>query len=366
MRKILPILALLLLASSLMVSTLPLGEAKRSGSRTIDGNPSDWTGTPPATDNTWLYDSTAGEWIWRDTVGDDKGNGTYTYPTAYIVSWGINRTAFSPGDFDLKEFRMAWNETTVFFLLSFVNITDNEGWGVGAGNEWITSPIEADTTAVAICIDTDRVNGSGYDVVDTQADGLGSVRADILLPPSCYWEYMIEICLGDIVLWYYDGLFVTEAYRNFPIAANNATYKTIEFAVPIDTTGVAGLPDPENETWALFAFVGSQDFEHFREVASTEVATANPWAPGGGEGPYDANAIGPDPDAFDCAFFETKAKQEDALNGFTATDFAVMPPNPPLGPSYREIPEFPLPFTFALIAAIILVASFKMRKKLYL
>jgi len=364
MRKTLSILALLLLVSILTFSALPSANALRHAPITVDGNPSDWTGTPPATDNTWKYDDAAGEWIWRDMVGDDKGNGTYTYPTARIVVGGVNRTAFSSGDFDLTELRIAWNETYVFFLLTFVNLTDND-W-VADLPGWVSSPIIAETTAVAICIDTDRADNSGFDIVDTTTDMLGSVRADIALPSSCYWEYMLEIALEDVVLWRYDAgtMAVVEATRNFPgmfAAADPTTYKTIEFAVKIDAAGIEGLPDPEGQTWALFAFVGSQDYQHFREIASAEVASTNIWAAGGGEGNGGADDIGYDPDAFDCAFFTTKAAQEAALNGFTVEppDFAVIS-------AYKEIPEFPLTFGFALIAIVVLAASFKLRKKLYL
>ncbi len=364
MRKTLSTSLLLLLASMLMLSSLSPAKAIRHEAITVDGDPDDWTGTPGA-DNTWVYDDTAGEWIWTDEVGDDTGNGSYTYPVANQTVDGVERLAFSPGDFDLKELRIAWNESHVFFLLRFVNLTDNN-W-VATHEAWISSPTIAETTAVAICIDTDRIPDSGMDIVDSQEDNNGSIRADILLPSSCLWEYIIEIALEDIVLWYYDGLFIKEAYRNFPIAANTTVYETIEFAVPIDLTGEAGLPDPDDETWALFAFVGSQDYQHFREVASAEVAATDPWAAGGGEGFGGADDVGPDPDAFDCAFFANKADQENALKDFGpgSTDYVEMPADEPLGPSYREIPEFPLPFAFALIAIVILAASFKLKKKLY-
>lgn len=357
MRKTLSTSLLLLLASMLMLSSLSPAKALRHAAITVDGNPSDWTGTPGDT-NTWVYDGTAGEFIWTDEVGDDKGNGSYTYPRAYVNVSGVNRTAFSPGDFDLKELRVAWNESYVFFLLTFVNLTDND-W-VATHDGWLSSPVIAETTAVAICIDTDRTDGSGMAMVDTTETGNGSIRADILLPSSCLWEYIIEIALEDVVLWYYDGAFIEEAYRNFPCAANVNVTETIELAIPISADPYAGLPDPENETWALFAFVGSQDFQHFREIASAEEAAANPWAAGGGEGAGGADDIGPDPDAFDCAFFANKTAQEDALNGFGpgAEDYAEIS-------AYEEIPEFPLPFAIVLIAIVILAASFKLKKKLY-
>jgi len=295
MKKSLSILALLLLLSILTFSALPSAKALRHAPITVDGNPSDWTGMPPVADNTWLYDSLAGEWIWRDMVGDDTGwDGTYTYP---------NATFFTGGDADLTELRIAWNESYVFFLLTFDNITDN-GW-VTWSDGWLTED-QAETTAVAICIDTDRVNGSGMDVVD---DGNDGISVDARLNSTDYWEYLIEICLGDVVLWRYDTLSgtVLEALRNFPCAANTTVYETVEFAVPISDDPYSGLPDPEGQVWMLNVFIGLQDFEHFREVGGPD-----------------------DPDWYDNAI----------------------------------IPEFPLPFSFALIAAAIFTASFKLRKKL--
>jgi len=380
MRKTLSILALLLLASSLTLSTFPTATetatfptatsgggwatatfptATAHAPITIDGDPSDWTGTPPATNNTWKYDTTAKEWIWTDEVGDDKGNGTYTYPTANVS--GTQKRAFNPGDFDLKELRIAWNDTGVAFLMKFVNITDDDWVGKNTQwpSSWLSDPIEAETTAIAICIDTDRVDGSGYDLVDDGADG---ISADIRLPSVAYWEYLIEIVLGDIVLWRYNPATMApvEALRSLPsskiipcAADNTSAHEAVEFMVPIDATGIAGLPDPTGETWRFSVFIGSQDTEHFREVVSVQGSIDNPWQGGGGA---DHEF---DPDAYDAAFFANKTAQEKAFNGFTDKDYAIVS-------AYREIPEFPLTFGFALIAIVVLAASFKLRKKLYL
>ncbi len=304
MKKSLLILALLLLASMLTLSSISPAEAIRHAPITVDGDPADWTGTPGAA-NTWVYNDTAKEWIWTDEVSDDTGwNGNYTYPAA---------TFFTGGDADLTELRVAWNESHVFFLLTFDNITD-VGWVDAVG--WLSDPVQAETTAVAICIDIDRVNGSGMDLVDDGGDG---ISADVRLNSTDYWEYLIEICFGDLVLWYYDGEFIGESFRNFPCAANTTVYETIEFVVPISADPFAGLPDPEGGWWMLYVFIGLQDNEHFREVN----AVASEWNGGGGSDSPD------DPDYYDIAI----------------------------------IPEFPLTFSFALIAAVIFAAFFKLRKK---
>jgi len=362
MRKTLSILALLLLASSLMMSTLPLAKAlelpKAQGDpKTIDGKDTDWVGTAPTTPNTDTISQN--EYIWVDEVGDDKGNGTYTYPTANVS--GTQKPAFRPGDFDLKQLRIQWNDTHVIFLMKFVNITDDD-W-VGKNTQWpsywLSDPIEAETTAIAICIDTDRQDGSGWDMVD---DGGGGISADIRLTSTAYWEYLIEIILGDIVLWRYDGVMISEATRNFPCAANNeSAYEAVEFMVPIDMAGggTNGLPDPTGQTWRFSVFIGSQDTEVFREVWATP---APEWQGGGGSNSeYD-------PDAYDAAFFDTKAAQEVAFNGFTETDYATVSAYKDIAMNSIYVPEFPLPLPigFAIMAAVILVAFFKLRKKPYL
>jgi len=310
----------------------------------IDGNPSDWIGTAPET-NQWAY--SGGEGIWTDEVGDDTGNGSYTYPTNPV---------FTGGDADLTEFRIHWNATHVMFLLRFVDITD-AGW-LGASSPYLTD-IQAETTAIAICIDIDQKDRSGYWQVD---DGRNSISTEINLTSTCWWEYLFEIILGDVVLWRWDSSSrsVKMATRAIPTAVDVTLYEAIEAAVPISASG---LPDPTGQTWRFFVFVGLQDYGVFREIASAEVAAITEWAPGGGEGDYSVGGRGPDPDAFDAAFFSTKAEQEAAFNGFTEKTRCAIS-------AYKDIimnnvPEFPLPFGFALIAIVVLAVSFKMRKKLY-
>lgn len=343
-KKVLSFLALLLLASMLILSAFPIARAEHPPI-IIDGNPSDWIGINTAT-NTWNYSESEG--IWVDEVGDDTGNGSYTYPTVPV---------FTGGDADLTEFRIHWNTTHVMFLLRFVDIKDAE-W-LWENPPYLTD-IQAETTAIAICIDTDQKDGSGYWQVD---DGRNGISTEINLTSTCWWEYLFEIILGDVVLWCrppdYKG--VKEVTRAIPTAVDVDVHEVIEAAVPIDPD--VGLPDPTDQTWRFFVFVGLQDYGAFREIASAEVAAVTEWAPGGGEGDYSVGGRGPDPDAFDAAFFSTKAEQEDAFKGFTETTRCVISAYEDI--IMNNVPEFPLPFGFALIAIVVLVVSFKMRKKLY-
>jgi len=200
------------------------------------------------------------------------------------------------------------------------------------------------------------VDGEGYDLVDDGGDG---ISADIMLPSVAYWEYLIEIILINRILWHYDGVMINQAVSGLPCAADNTSaYEAVEFMVPIDPTGVAGLPDPAGQTWRFSVFIGSQDTEHFREILA---GPAQEWQGGGGIGEVY------DPDAYDAAFFATRAEQEAAFNGFTDTDYAIVSAYQDINMDPIYVPEFPLPLPigFAIMAAVILAALFKVRKKLY-
>jgi len=124
---------------------------------TVDGDPSDWTGTPPSSPNTYTISS--GEWIWRD-------------------AWGDERTDFASPDprVDLVEFRVTSDDNYLYFLIklndtSDVNIGDN-----GA-------------PYIAITIDTDQQPGSG------QLWFAG--ESDTQVNSNAAWEYQIVVNLAD-------------------------------------------------------------------------------------------------------------------------------------------------------------------------
>ncbi len=340
--------SMLLLLPLILALTFSAFPIVRAHTITVDGDPSDWIGIAPVTPNTGTCSEF--EYIWTDEVGDDTGNGTYTYPTAAGM--------FTGGEADLVELRITRDSSYLYFLLTFDDITDN-GWLDTAG--WLSDPDQAETTTVAICIDFDKVAGSGEALVD---DGMDDISADILLPSEALWEYLIEIALDDVVLWLYDGFFIIEAVRNFPCAADTVVYETIEFAVPISHDPYTGLPDYD-ETWRFFVFIGSQDLMHFREVN----AVTSEWNGGGGsDHPYD-------PDAYDCAFFANKTAQEAVFNGFTDTSYAVVsaymdidmnfptPPPPPVGGTIVPTNKLELLTPYIGVISVILVAITVVVKK---
>ncbi|MCX7762322.1 MAG: T9SS type A sorting domain-containing protein [Candidatus Kryptonium sp.] len=193
---------------------------------TIDGNPSEWTGTLPITANSWKYSAgTAGglnEWIWRDATGDE-------------------RTDFANPDkrVDIVEVRISSNATYLYFLVKMNDIDITSGNG---------APM------VQISIDRNRTPGSGE-------EWLGGY-ADTKVDNAARWEYLILTRFGsgnsDLRVWTHtwSGSFAGDA-------AISATYDVIEGRVPWSSLG--GAPNdntfrftistyranPSDDTWDI-------------------------------------------------------------------------------------------------------------------
>lgn len=150
MKKIFAIFGILAVAVSFAVAQI-----------TVDGNPSDWTGTPPTTDNSWKYSAgTAGglnEWIWKDASGDE-------------------RTDFSNPDkrVDIIEIRISSDANYLYFLVKMNDIDQATGDG---------APM------IQISIDRDRTLGSGQ-------EWLGGY-SDTKVSNDAIWEYLITTRFGS-------------------------------------------------------------------------------------------------------------------------------------------------------------------------
>ncbi len=129
----------------------------RHSSITIDGNGSDWLGTPPSTQNLgWI---SSGEWIWTDASGDERADFTSPNPDSRV---------------DMVEFRITSDGTYLFFYIEFTDIDIASGNGA---------------PAVCIGIDNDKTTASGESwfgaLTDTQ---IGNSKY--------YWEYQIITSFG--------------------------------------------------------------------------------------------------------------------------------------------------------------------------
>ncbi len=99
--------------------------------RGIDGDSSDWTGSPTTIDNTSQISDI--EWIWRDK------------------SWEEREDSSNDDDVDLREVRICADSNAVYFLVEFADITDTQ------------------YPYVAVGIDTDTAD-SGMDWVADESD----------------------------------------------------------------------------------------------------------------------------------------------------------------------------------------------------
>ena len=174
------------------------------GQITVDGDPSEWTGTPPVDNNTWKYSGgTAGglnEWIWKDTEEDERTD--FTHP-------GRDKRV------DILEVRIASNSDYLYFLVKMRDIDVTSGNG---------APM------VQISIDRDREAGSGQ-------EWLGGF-ADTKVHTNARWERLIitRFGSGNSNLRLFDSNW-NETFTGD--AAISSDYEVIEGRVPWSDLGGA-------------------------------------------------------------------------------------------------------------------------------
>jgi len=311
-----------MLILTLVAGAFPTAKAKTI---TVDGDISDWTGTPPITDNNWTISD--GEYIWRDELGDDLGNGSWTYPTGFVG-----------GEADLLELRITWDTDYLFLLFIVANMTEGQ-WN---------------RTAIDMVIDTDQVASSGE-------EWLGGL-ADMKAAPQAWHEWELEIAGDNIVVrnTTAEPDWLVVANTTYPAEtplqfAHNSTNKCFEVGIPLAVIG-----SPEDLTWRFICIVGvqHQDAVWGSNCFAEVFAEGNETNPSGGIDEWY------EPDAFDAAFYTSKDDQEMEFGNFLgADDLAVVSAYADV--EMNVIPEFPtlwvIPATFLIVTALIL-ASKKMRK----
>ncbi|HID28995.1 MAG TPA: hypothetical protein EYP19_03215, partial [Desulfobacterales bacterium] len=125
---------------------------------TVDGDPSDWLADSSGQENNTgqVYTNNGWEFVWKDNVDDDVGDGDYTYPTH--ENFGTENNLF-----DLLEWRMTVDNDNVYFLFKMENLAQVFG-AAGANQNGFSG------TAFVICIDNDRVAGSGQEWLPAHSD----------------------------------------------------------------------------------------------------------------------------------------------------------------------------------------------------
>jgi len=217
-----------------------------------------------------------GIYTFFDESNDDKGDGDYTYPTNSVFKGGL---------FDLREFRLTYDNFNLYFLLKLGKVT----------NVWNNMAGFCHQRAV-ILIDQDRVYGSGNT----------SAYPNVNVDPACAWEY--EVVIGPSVGGTINAkAFARDGSSVSIINKGSTAYNVIEASVPISFIG-----NPRNQTWRFMVLICSQNesgpFGGFRDVTYS----GGEWVFGGGtDTDYD-------PLVLDLAF-TSGADQDSQLNSYNVT-----------------------------------------------
>ncbi len=195
-------LLVLLVITGILISSGFIGIMSLHGGKiyvrhgiTVDGDPSDWTGTLPSTNNAYLVSN--GEYVWNDTAGDERTN--FANPDPRV---------------DLTEFRVTGDTSYIYFMAKFKNMS---GFYLGDNG----------ATWMAITIDNGTAGGETYFAgsSDTQCNS------------SAAWEYQIVVNLADSR---YTGKGLTNT--TYPLNESTANWGSIFYVV--------------NSTWKFMNYTG--------------------------------------------------------------------------------------------------------------
>ena len=160
-----------------------------------------------------------------DPLGDDKGDGDYTYPKNEIAL---------PGIFDLIDFKISLDDELVYFQLRFANLNQTE----------VISDTTFNGTFAAIAIDSDDKKNSG----NTQLF-LGNGNFEFSKKNA--YEFVIEVSSAGILVydqnWVWQILFLKADGSESHINQNE-----ISFAIP---QKIIGRPD---SSWKFQILTGGQ------------------------------------------------------------------------------------------------------------
>ncbi len=248
----------------------------------VDKNVRDWVGVAPEQENTAAVSS--GEYIWKDAVGDDTGNGKYTYPLNKALKKGA----------DLKEFRVTYDKDNLYFLIKTDRPAD---WWTGYKIIGIHKEGVADGTQILAQGNPDNLN---FD---------SGTFANLKVAPELACQYVVAISStykGRI--WDAKGKLIAheEAQPDdtpgFKI--EDLDWSAIEVAIPLSLIGLPQGASPAGQTWKFIVATGQQDNDIMRKVE----VEANEWHGGGGSD----NAE--NPNVYDLAGADKTTQEKDLGN----------------------------------------------------
>jgi len=328
-----------------------------ASTKTIDGDPSDWTGTPGAA-NTFVV--SAGEGIWNDAAMDDTGNGSVTYPNGTMSppGWGgygiVTDSAGGPdgyayyyteqflgtgseptwqghgGMVDLREVRITADTDNLYMMFRIENMGSMEIACQWSSGNYLSVPLNphANDTKIGkiiaqVFIDTDQVYGSGR--TNTTRNG------NFLIDPAAAWEALVTITgdtnhhgkeTPDVTLA--DGTRILLNSTTYMMGDSDVYPAVMEVKLPFSALGASAL----GETWRFTVVLGGSDDGWYRVVANATWADAMGWPkssffyPGENMPPWAINATlglggGQGPNVIDMAFTPDQATQEAMLDNYT-------------------------------------------------
>ena len=242
----------------------------------IDGSLDDWGSMRPTDVDSWALDGRANEYIWRDALNDDLGDGgdapnaadnpePYAYPTSAI---------YSGTEGDIDEFRIAYDNNNFYFLIALAG-----------------SPGNAAAPYSIILIDKDGTDSGRHNVESKTEVNLGTNHA---------WDFKITVNNGKITVFDTSETDVSAGSS----LAQNPDRDINEISVPIATLG----SPMEYWSFALLQTLASVD-----KVSEIRFSATSTNGGGGTDGPSD-------PDIYDLIGASGDAQDND-LNNYTDTSY---------------------------------------------
>ncbi|MDD5072327.1 MAG: glucodextranase DOMON-like domain-containing protein [Candidatus Omnitrophica bacterium] len=253
----------------------------------VGGATNDWIGTTPSEPNSWTI--SGGEYIWKDGVGDDTGNGSYTYPLQKALKGGC----------DLREFRLSYDDKNLYLLIKCDR----------PGDFWpplrIIGIHKEGTAGGMTLLAQGDANEPDFDK---------GVSANLKVAPELACQYVIAISSSAYKgrIWDAEGKLVArkegEKDDTPDFKVEGVNWNHVEAAIPLELIGGS----PAGQVWKIVIAIGQQDFDVARKID----VDASEWN-GGGGAPNNSN-----PYVYDLAGAD-KETQEKELGSYN--------PNAPFG-----------------------------------
>ncbi|MCH8327045.1 MAG: metallophosphoesterase [Candidatus Marinimicrobia bacterium] len=245
----------------------------------IDGSFDDWSSMRPTSVDSWILDGSANEYIWRDALDDDLGDGgdapnaadnpePYTYPTSAI---------YSGTEADIEEFRVAYDDNNFYFLIALAG-----------------SPGSSPAPYSIILIDKDGAESGRQNVESKTEVELGVHHA---------WDFKITVNNGVITVFDTSETDVSTG----SLTARNLDLSILELSVPVATVG----SPTESWSFALLQTLGSVG-----KVSEILYTGSNSRSGGGSD-------MLSDPDVFDLIGATGDAQYND-LNNYTDSIYTIL------------------------------------------